>query len=241
MFGIDIPGRGPVGSEVVGLGGGEPASLFLASRPAARAARHDRGVGPSRRAPSRTSDGCTRPLRSCSYGERPGPAPFVRHVSQQPPRLPMVGLALEDRSQAQARQRVRGRIGLGGALGQLESSWADRDSISFRLARHGSFPVLAGTSRDDFGKRHEPRGAVRVDRPGHPLANPLGGRSIPLPGQSLEPGFLSSAALAGDDRPLCRFQLARGVRSPGRGEEPEPASKGHRSSPGNPSPVPSDG
>ena len=149
----------------------------------------------------------------------------------------MIGLTLDDRAQAQARQCVRGRIGLGRTLGQLEQ-FLGRSRLDFpETARHGSPSFCSGRAIDHFGKRNETRGAIRVDRSGQPLANRPGGRLIAfLANRSARP--LSWApSFARIDRLRC-FQLASGARAQGGGRNLAQQGKDRRSSPSNSSLVP---
>ena len=149
------------------------------------------GAGSSPRSRCGTQSAGTQPnvgwltiaLAELLDGERPGPAAVVRHEAQQPSRLPMIGIALENRSQAQACQRIRGRIGLGGTLGQLEELLG-RSRLDFLQAR--SPRLVVRVCRDEPGPLRE---AARTasDRPGR-LAGAAARESGSAPARSPLPG-----------------------------------------------------
>ena len=208
VLGRDLPGGIPFGSKAVGLLGGEPSSLFLPPRRRRGQLAAGRGAVPSPTLPSRKSGDSRFPFGAVIDSERLGPAPLMRHVAQEPPRLAVIRLPLDDRTEALAGQPIARGLALGRALGQSEQigGRARLDFLELGLPCAGG-TRWSGSGGDHFRKGDEPRGAIRSDG--------RGSRSPTCWAASVSPCWsnrcarpFNSADLARHDRSPCGLELA---------------------------------
>ena len=147
----------------------------------------------------------------------------MRHVTQQPPCL------ADDRAAARPPHagtdwpaRTTADRSWPHAALDLKSSCADRDRFRCKLARHELVYLLSGASRDQFGQA----GRTEWVRPGRPvwgIRSRTAGRPFASPClANCSARLLDCAASFARIEPLRCVQLGRGVRYPGRAEEPEP-------------------
>ena len=150
----ESPGWAPIGPEPICFGDRQPSRLLLAlfkwgRKLAAVEMRHPIGGHPTE---GRMVDVA---LLELTHRKWCGPTPAVRDISQKPPGFFVIGVALEDRTQADACKRVLRRFGVSGFPGDIEKGRGSAVGGSLATA-DGNTPGRKDLRRlNDFGKRHE--------------------------------------------------------------------------------------
>ncbi len=146
---VEICQRGiPLRSKLVGLLGGEPSSLILAAL-----RRRGQFATVEVRYPIRQDPAENRmkhvSLLELTDSERLGPAPLIGHEAQEPTRLAVIRLPVENRAEALARQPKARGLAFGRALGQSEQvgGRSSLDFLELELATHWLGSLEPATER----------------------------------------------------------------------------------------------